>query len=91
LSGKVFVESGSGVGVYVRYLDASGKVLNMLEGGKWSAGVTTATGKPGEWTPFQMPFSVPEETTRLQIWIHSANAAVVTAYLDELAIRPAQN
>lgn len=91
LSGKVLVESGPGVGVYVRYLDAAGQVLNMLDGGKWSGGVTTAAGQPGQWTPFQMAFTVPGETTRLQIWIHSANAAVVTAYLDELAIRPARD
>ncbi|MBT7301517.1 MAG: hypothetical protein HN849_18490, partial [Victivallales bacterium] len=48
----------------------------------------TASGKLGEWTPFKMPFAVPEETKQLQIWIHSANAAVVTAYLDDLSIRP---
>ncbi|MBT3288778.1 MAG: hypothetical protein HN380_15630 [Victivallales bacterium] len=88
LTGKVFIESGQGVGVYVRYLGEDRKVLNMLSSYKWSGGVITASGKPGEWTPFKMPFTVPAETKQLQIWIHSANAAVVTAYLDDLSIRP---
>ncbi len=87
LAGKVFVAEGPGVGVYVRCLDANGKTLNMTDPYKWSGGVTTAAGKPGVWSEFTMPFTVPAETKRLQIWIHSANAAVVTAYLDELSIR----
>ena len=91
LAGKVFMVSGPGVGVYVRYLDAAGKVLNMLNAYKWSGGVTTAAGKAGEWADFSMPFVVPAETTQLQIWIHSANAAVVTAYLDEISIRNAHD
>lgn len=88
LAGKVFVVEGPGVGVYVRYLDANGKTLNMVNPYKWSGGVTSAAGKPGVWTDFTMPFTVPAEAKQLQIWIHSANAAVVTAYLDELSIRP---
>jgi hypothetical protein len=87
LTGKVFIETGSGIGIYVRYLDEDRKVLNMLTGYKWSGGVTTATGKPGTWAEFRMPFTVPPETKHLQIWIHSANGAVVTGYLDEIAIR----
>jgi hypothetical protein len=90
LTGKVFIESGPGIGVYVRYLDEGGKVLNMLSSYKWSGGVVSATGQPGEWTAFTMPFTVPEETKRLQIWIHSANAGVVTGYLDEISIRPTE-
>ena len=31
----------------------------------------------------------PEGTVYLRVWIHSANGATVTGYLDELAVAPA--
>ena len=89
LRGKVFRVSGSGVGMYMRYLDQDGKMLNKrLNDQGWIGAVMTVTGPVGKWEPFAMSFTPPEGTVFLQLWIHSASGAVVTAYLDELKIAP---
>jgi len=86
LRGKVFRASGNGVGMYLKYWDANGKLLNKTDHRGWISGVTTAQGPVGEWAPFKCRFTAPPDTASLQIWIHSANAAKVAAYLDDLEI-----
>ena len=86
LRGKVFRASGHGVGMYVKYWDANGKLLNKTDHRGWINGLTTAQGPIGKWAPFKCRFAAPEGTASLQVWIHSANAAKVAAYLDDLEI-----
>lgn len=88
LRGKVFYESGSGVGLYVRFFDADGNLLNKLEANGNLPALGTAVGKVGEWADFRFPFEAPAGTVQMQVWIHSMNAAVTVAYLDDLAIVP---
>jgi hypothetical protein len=90
LRGRVLVVSGEGLGMYVRYLGADGTLLNepINERG-WIDAVTVLGGPGGRWEGFVAPFEVPDGTERLQVWIHSLNAAQVEAYLDELQIVPA--
>ncbi|NOZ21895.1 MAG: hypothetical protein GXP25_12505 [Planctomycetes bacterium] len=90
LRGKVFRVSGDGVGLYVRYLDQDGKMLNKrINDRGWIDAVGAVTGPEGKWEAFALPFTAPEGTVFLQLWIHSSTGAVVTAYLDELEIAPA--
>jgi ribosomal protein L13 len=89
--GKIYHESGSGVGIYVRYLDADGNLLNPVDANGNMPAVGTAPGKVGEWTEFKFPFEAPAGTAQLQVWIHSFNAAQVVAYLDDLEIVPVKS
>ena len=88
LRGKVFHVSGSGIGMYVRYLDPERKLLNVLDKRGWLGSVGSLEGKPGTWAPFTFRFEAPDQTAFLQVWIHSYNAAQVEAYLDDLQIVP---
>ncbi|MEW6356469.1 MAG: heparinase II/III family protein [Planctomycetota bacterium] len=89
LRGKVFCVSGDGVGLYMRYLDKDGNMLNhRINEQGWIGAVTTVTGPAGKWEPFVAPFTPPEGTKFLQLWIHSASTAITEAYLDELEIAP---
>ncbi|NCO37573.1 MAG: heparinase [Armatimonadetes bacterium CG_4_10_14_3_um_filter_66_18] len=85
LRGKYFGVSGDGVGMYVRFLDANGNALNVDERG-WLQALGGIGGSEKHWKPFVFPFAPPKETVNLQIWIHSANAALVEGYLDDLEI-----
>jgi len=86
LRGWVYPVSGDGVGLYVRYLDADGKQLNETDERGWISGVGSVGGDSKQWQPFSFPFDAPEGTRYLQVWLHSANAAQVEAYLDDLDI-----
>ncbi|MDH7568619.1 MAG: heparinase II/III family protein, partial [Armatimonadota bacterium] len=86
IRGKAFHVSGEGVGIYVRYLNARGRMLNEVDANGNMAAVGSLTPTRGEWAPFAFPFRAPEGTVYLQVWIHSFNAAVVEAYLDDLEI-----
>ncbi len=90
LRGQVCTVSGSGIGMYMRYYDAEGKRLNETDERGWISPVGSLEGVVGEWTAFEIPFETPEGTATMDLWIHSYNAALVTAYLDDLEIVAAQ-
>ena len=88
LRGKVFLVSGDGVGMYVRYLDSERRMLNKQDVRGYIRALDTVGKTPGAWEPFALRFTAPEGTVYLQAWIHSVTSAVTTAYLDDLAIVP---
>ncbi len=88
LEGRVYTVSGSGVGMYVYYLDEQGQMLNERDQRGYIAALGSAQGPVGKWMEFGYRFTPPAGTVALRIWIHSANAGLVEAYLDDLAIYP---
>jgi len=90
LRGKVYHVSGQGIGMYVRYLDAQGKLLNDTDERGWLPAIGSVSGPVGEWASFELPFETPPDTAAIQVWIHSFNAARVEAYLDDLSITKAE-
>lgn len=90
LRGKVHHVSGEGIGMYVRYLDAEGKLLNETDERGWLPALGSLAGPVGEWASFELPFETPAGTAAIQVWIHSFNAARVEAYLDDLSITKAE-
>ncbi|MBM3472824.1 MAG: heparinase [Armatimonadetes bacterium] len=86
LKGWVHPVSGDGVGLYVKYWSADNKQLNPTDERGWISGIGSVGGDTKAWKPFSFPFDAPEGTKYLQIWIHSANAAQVEAYVDDLDI-----
>ncbi|MBI2301363.1 MAG: heparinase II/III family protein [Armatimonadetes bacterium] len=86
LRGQVYHVSGSGIGMYVHFLDAAGKSLNPHDEQGNEAPVGSLAGKAGEWATFAYPFEAPAGTVALQLWIHSYNGSEVEAYLDGLAV-----
>ena len=90
LRGKVFPVSGDGVGMYIRYRNEQGEEITPQDSEGNIPGVGTVPGDPGKWQPFAFPFETPPETTHMQVWIHSYNAAEVAAYLDDLEVVPSE-
>lgn len=90
LRGWVRHASGSGVGLYMRYYDASGTRLNETDERGWISPVGSLEGAVGKWVPFEFRFEAPEGTVRMDLWIHSYSSALVEAYLDDLEIVPAE-
>jgi hypothetical protein len=86
LRGKVYHVKGRGIGVYVRFLNARKEIINMSDLKSTLSAVCVPTGAEGKWEAFALPFHTMPETTAIQVWIHSANAAEVEAYLDDLEI-----
>jgi hypothetical protein len=90
LRGKVHHVSGSGIGMYVRYYDASGRGITETDERGHIDPVGSLDGEAGQWTEFEFGFVAPEGTAKIDIWIHSYNAAQVTAYIDDLEVVPAE-
>ena len=91
VSGKSIRLSGSegGVGIYVRFYDEDGEMLNEQKGGKGHISpVLQVSEGQGEWQRFSTEFRAPEGTEKLQLWIHSFNAVKTSALLDDLRIEP---
>jgi hypothetical protein len=86
LSGRVYHEKGEGIGVYAQFFDADGRPLHAVDDRGNSPALGTLKGRIGEWAPFTFTFEAPRGTTVLRVWIHSYNAARVTARLDELQV-----
>jgi len=86
LRGKVLTVSGSGVGLYMIFLDKNRQVLNPRDHRGYIDSVGTARGKPGTWQAFAFPFQSLKGTAYLQVWIHSANGIETESYLDDLEI-----
>ncbi|NUQ01223.1 MAG: heparinase II/III family protein, partial [Armatimonadetes bacterium] len=89
LRGKVRFVSGDGLGLYIRYWSAEGESLNPGDARGNIPAIGTLSGAPGSWKSFELPFTPPAGTARIQLWIHSFNASQVTAYLDDLEVVPA--
>jgi len=91
LRGKVFGASGTkGVGLYVKFYDADGTLLNETNTRGHIGPVGMVGGADRTWRPFAFAFRTPRETARLAVWIHSISTARVTAYLDALEVVPAE-
>lgn len=73
--------SGSGLGVYLRFYDASGAELSAAAGNLTVPAGTTA------WKAFQLDRPAPANAATARIWIHSYIADVVTADLDDVSFR----
>lgn len=84
--GKYFGVSGDGIGIYIRFLDAQGNLLNPVDERGFIAPVGSLGGSERRWRPFAFPFEAPEGTVHLQVWIHSYTTALVEGYLDDLEI-----
>ena len=90
LRGRIHHVKGRGVGIYVRFLNARREIINMPDLQAAKLAVCVPTGAEGKWEAFAMPFHTTPETAAIQVWIHSANAADVEAYLDDLEIVKAE-
>ncbi len=90
LRGKAFGVSGDGLGVHMRYLDQQGRLLNETNEKGWIAPILTLGGAEGRWRRFSQTFEVPRGATHLRVWINSFSSAGVEAFLDDLALEPAQ-
>lgn len=88
LTGHVLHVKGSGIGLYVKFLDADGRLLNDIDETGGIAPLAGLEGPEGEWASFRMEFRVPVDAATAYLWVHSYSAAVVDAYLDALAIHP---
>ncbi len=86
LSGKVFHISGSGIGMYIKFFDDKGNLLNEADAKGNIPPVGSLSGPVGQWTEFRFPFRTPPHAVQMQLWIHSYNAAQVEAYLDDLRV-----
>jgi len=86
LSGKVRHVSGSGIGMYIKTYDATGKLLTESDDKGNIAPVGSLSGAAGQWVDFCYPFRTPAGTAKMLLWIHSYNAAAVEAYLDDLKV-----
>ena len=88
LRGQVFHQDGEGLGMYMRFFDADRNSLNTPDAHGNTAPIGTVKGTTGMWTPFSLHFHSPAGAKRMQLWIHSFNAAQANVYLDDLAITP---
>lgn len=88
LRGQVYHVSGSGIGVYIMQYDAAGRRLNPTDERGNISSLGTLKGAPQQWQPFAYEFEPLPEAATVALWIHSYNAAVVEAYLDDLEIAP---
>lgn len=89
LSGKVFHVSGSGIGMYVKFYDATGKQLNQSDEKGNIAPVGTLSGAAGQWVDFRYPFKTEPGAATMRLWIHSYSNSIVEAYLDDLRVEEA--
>ena len=86
LKGKVFGVSGGGVGMYVRYYDEAGEEITEMDERGYVPSIGGVGDDSKEWKEFSFPFTPPEGTVTTRVWIHSANAAAVEAYLDDIEV-----
>ncbi len=90
IRGKVFAVAGdkSGLGVYVKYLDAEGELLNQQSKPGWLKPLGSLGGADRRWRNFAFRFTPPPGTVKLQVWLHTYNAARVELHLDDLTVAP---
>ena len=90
LRGKYYGVSGKGIGLYMNYRDAYGEGLNRDHRGWWVNVVGTLGGSEKQWKEFRFPFTTHPDTATIELWIHSASAAIVEGYIDDLEIVPVE-
>ncbi|MBN2450943.1 MAG: heparinase II/III family protein [Lentisphaeria bacterium] len=76
--------AGEGLGVYLDFHDAGGKSLTTASGRHEI--VFGVPGEAREWRQFVLVGQAPEGTRSASVWVHSFNAAAVTADLDDLTL-----
>ncbi len=87
LKGQVFPVSGSGLGIYLRFMDADGKV------GPEESYIfqrTVPSSPLGQWIPFELTGAALKNVAFAEVWIHSFNNAKVVAYVDDLSLEIAR-
>jgi len=70
---------GSGLGIYIQFFDAKGEQIGHAHSGNPSVPI-------GKWVPGSARVEPPEDAGSLRIWLHSYQAAIVTAYVDDFKI-----
>lgn len=84
LSFQARVLSGSGAGVYLRFLDGQGKYLNPVPKQNDLVGLDSA-GKKG-WKEYSVQAMAPETAVAADIWIHSFKRDIITADFDDFML-----
>jgi len=88
-SAWAYFVSGSGLGLYVEFFDASGKRLEAADA-RWSKSMSAGTRR---WRETSLVLTAPKEARRAGIWLHSYAGSTVTAFVDDVGAvggRPAQ-
>lgn len=75
---------GSGMGVYLRYLDANG---NFLPNQPFAGAHLTVPSGQTEWRRLTLCHMPPSTATDVVIWLHSYNGSKVTVDLDDFVLR----
>ncbi|NLF17702.1 MAG: hypothetical protein GX595_10660 [Lentisphaerae bacterium] len=75
--------SGSGMAVYLEFYDADGRLLTTHAAGREIAFSLPAR---RDWAAYTLVGTAPEGSAQAGVWLHSINAAVVTADLDTLSL-----
>ncbi|MDD2598975.1 MAG: heparinase II/III family protein [Kiritimatiellae bacterium] len=87
LTGKHYALSGSGLALYLIFYDADGIRLNESDKrGNIQSVTVLKAGQPQSWEDFSYEFTPPPQTEFARIWIHSINALIVDAVIDDLKI-----
>lgn len=79
LRGKAKVAQGSGLGVYLRFLDRRGQLIPSEQ-------AVSPRPVEGSWESFEKTIFLPEEVAAVFIQVHSFDSATVDAYLDDLEL-----
>lgn len=74
---------GAGMGVYLDFHSADGKLLTTPDSGNQNVLSLPAS---RDWAQYTLVGRAPAGTASAAVWLHSINAAVVTADLDDLAL-----
>ena len=88
LRGQVLARSGKGVGVYIRLLGRRRGLLQTTSAERRKAHVTAGAEPSNRWQPFSLRFRTTPQTRYAQIWLHSYNASLAEAYLDDFELVP---
>jgi hypothetical protein len=78
------VINGGGIGVYLRFIDAKGNVLNTAE--KKNQHVISLAKKDSTWQAHAVSGVAPADAVQVEVWIHSYLKNTVTAEFDEIAL-----
>jgi len=78
------VVAGAGIGVYLRFFDAKGAVLNTQE--KKNQNLVALGRTHTDWQAHSVKGTAPEGATQVEVWIHSYNKNTVTADFDDVAL-----
>jgi len=88
LRGQVLARSGKGVGVYIRLLGRRRGLLQTTSAERRKTHVAAGAKPSNQWQPFTLRFRTTLQTRYVQIWLHSYNASLAEAYLDDFELVP---